>query len=112
MPSGYVTGCGAVYVPSNGHAYLIGGYSDSGGLFTDQIWHKPFAPAVLNLRKAVYVNSFNLLVGTNYQLQVSTDMSNWTNHGAPFTATNSYWHSASYWDVDNWDKLFFRSLTP
>ena len=28
--------------------------------------------------------------------------------GVPFTATNSYWRSTNYWDVDNWNKLFFR----
>ncbi len=63
---------------------------------------------VLNVRKAVYLDSSNLHVGINYQVQVSTDLNTWTNSGGPFTATNSTWRSANYWDVDNWGKLFFR----
>jgi len=62
----------------------------------------------LNVRKAVYLDSSNLLVGTNYQVQVSSDLINWTNFGAEFTATNSYWRTTNYWDVDNWNELFFR----
>ena len=67
---------------------------------------------VLNVRKAVYLDSSNLSVGTNYQVQVSTNFNTWTNFGSVFTATNSYWHSTNYWDVDNWDKLFFRLQIP
>ena len=63
---------------------------------------------VVNIRKAVYVDSSNLLVGTNYQVQVTSDLINWTNFGAVFTATNSYWCSTNYWDVANWNQLFFR----
>ena len=66
------------------------------------------APEILNVKKAVYLDSPNLKVGTNYQIQVSGDLNTWTNHGAPFTATNSNWRSTNYWDVDNWGKLFFR----
>lgn len=62
----------------------------------------------LNVRKAVYLDSSNLLIGTNYQVQVSTDLVNWTNFGAAFTATNSYWRTTNYWDVANWNQLFFR----
>ena len=63
---------------------------------------------LLNVRKAVYVDSGILTVGSNYQLQVSSDLATWTNQGAPFTATNSFWRSSTYWDVDDWHKLFFR----
>lgn len=62
----------------------------------------------LNVRKAVYLDSSNLWVGTNYQLQVSTDLNTWTNNGTAFTATNSTWRSPNYWDVPNWNQLFFR----
>jgi hypothetical protein len=47
-------------------------------------------------------------LGTNYLLQVSGDLNNWTNHGSAFTATNASMIYPQYWDVDNWDKLFFR----
>jgi hypothetical protein len=66
------------------------------------------APPILNIQKAVYLDSANLLVGTNYQVQISTDLNNWTNYGSAFTATNSIWRSANYFDVPNWDQLFFR----
>ena len=38
-------------------------------------------------------------------------MNSWTNHGSPFTATNSSMVYPQYWDVDNWGKLFFRLLS-
>ena len=63
---------------------------------------------LLNIHKAVYLDTGRLTIGWNYQLQVSSDLSNWTNQGAPFTATDSYWRSTNYWDVENWDQLFFR----
>lgn len=66
------------------------------------------AAPVLNVRKAVYLDSFSLMVSSNYQVQVSSDMTTWTNYGAQFTATNSTWRTTNYWDVDNWNQLFFR----
>jgi hypothetical protein len=62
----------------------------------------------VNLVKAVTVNFSGLLVGTNYQLQVSTDLNSWTNFGAPFTATNSFMNYSNYWNVPDWNQLFFR----
>jgi hypothetical protein len=66
------------------------------------------APEIVSIQKAVYLTSPNLKVGTNYQVQVSTDLTNWTNVGDVFTATNSTWRSTNYWDVDDWSQLFFR----
>jgi hypothetical protein len=63
---------------------------------------------VLNLRKAVYVDSSNLKIGASYQLQISTNLNTWTNSGTAFTATNSTWRATNYWDVDGWSQLFFR----
>jgi concanavalin A-like lectin/glucanase superfamily protein len=63
---------------------------------------------IVEIRKAVYIGSQNLKVGTNYQLQVSTDLKTWTNTGPPFTATNTSMLYPQYWNVDNWDDLFFR----
>ena len=62
----------------------------------------------VNLVKAVTVNFSGLLAGTNYQLQVSTDLNSWTNFGAPFTATNSFMNYSNYWNVPDWNQLFFR----
>jgi hypothetical protein len=60
------------------------------------------------LLKAVKPSFSNLLLGTNYQLQVSSDMNTWTNQGTAFTATNSSMAYPQYFDVDNWNELFFR----
>jgi hypothetical protein len=65
-------------------------------------------PLQLNIRKAVSVDAQGLKVGPNYILQVSSDLNNWTNSGSAFAATNSYWRASTYWDVDNWNQLFFR----
>jgi hypothetical protein len=63
---------------------------------------------VLTVQKAIYVTYSNLSPGTNYQLQVSTDLNSWTNSGMSFVATNSTWRSANYWDVSDWSDLYFR----
>lgn len=69
------------------------------------------APGVgpkVDLIKAVKPSFANLRVGTKYQLQSSADMKTWTNQGSPFTATNTSMVYPQYWDVDNWNSLFFR----
>jgi Concanavalin A-like lectin/glucanases superfamily len=63
---------------------------------------------IISIQKAIYLTSSNLWAGTNYQVQASTDLLNWTNQGSVFTATNSSWRSTNYWDVANWNQLFFR----
>ncbi len=60
------------------------------------------------LIKAVKPSFSDLLPDTNYQLQVSSDLNNWTNQGAPFTATVPTMVYPQYWDVDHWQQLFFR----
>jgi hypothetical protein len=62
----------------------------------------------VQLLKAVKPMFTGLAIGTNYQLQVSSDLSTWTNQGSPFTATCSTMTYPQYWDVDNWGQLFFR----
>jgi hypothetical protein len=63
---------------------------------------------IVGLIKAVKPSFSQLTIGTNYQLQVSTDLVNWTNSGSTFTATNSSMVSTQYFDVPNWNQLFFR----
>ena len=62
----------------------------------------------VDLIKIVQPSLTSLSPGTNYQLQVSTDLSTWTNQGSPFTATNASMVYPQYFDVDNWNSLFFR----
>jgi len=63
---------------------------------------------IIALNKFVNVSSTNLHVGTNYVVQTSTDLLNWTNYGSVFTATTNVWNSTNYWPVANWNQLFFR----
>ena len=60
------------------------------------------------LIKAVRPSFADLRVGMTYQLQISADMNTWTNAGPPFTATNTSIVYPQYWDVANWNQLFFR----
>lgn len=65
------------------------------------------------LVKAVKPLFSDLLLGTKYQLQASADLINWTNQGSPFTATNPVMVYPAYFDVANWNQLFFRvQVTP
>jgi hypothetical protein len=61
------------------------------------------------IAKAVRLDHQYLQLGTNYQLQVSSDMNTWTNLGAPFTATATA--NSQYVDVQNWSQ-FFRLQRP
>ena len=66
----------------------------------------------LTLGSGALTPSFNKLqLGTNYQLQVSTDLSTWSNTGPVFTATNASEAYAQPFDVTNWNRLFFRLLS-
>jgi hypothetical protein len=72
-----------------------------------QLYAYEYGPHV-NLIKAVKPSFDGLAPGTNYQMQVSADLSTWTNEGTPFIATNTSMIYPQYWDVDNWGQLFFR----
>jgi len=107
---------------------LTFGYQASGGLASQlygllddiRIYNRALSPNELQqlyqyesgprigLVKAVKPVFDNLSFGTNYQLQVSSDLSNWTNSGTPFTPTNRMMVYPQYWDVDNWNQLSFR----
>jgi hypothetical protein len=62
----------------------------------------------VDLIKAVKPSFSYLTLGSNYQLQLSGDLSTWTNQGSAFTATNASMIYPQYWDVDNWNQLYFR----
>ena len=70
-----------------------------------------YSPAGLQigLLKSVQPQLTDLLIGTNYQLQVSLDLSTWTNTGAAFTATNATLAYPQYFPVADWNQLFFRA---
>jgi hypothetical protein len=61
---------------------------------------------------AVWPTFSNLIVGTNYQLQVSTNLTGtFTDYGSAFAATNSSMVYPQYFDVANWSQLFLRVRT-
>jgi Concanavalin A-like lectin/glucanases superfamily len=62
----------------------------------------------ISLIKAVKPSFANLSPGFSYQLQVSTNLSTWTNYGSPFAPTNTSVDFPQYFDVDNWSQLYFR----
>ncbi len=62
----------------------------------------------VGLLKAVKPAFSGLLVGTKYQLQVSSDFAAWMNQGTPFTATTNRMVYPQYWDVENWNELYFQ----
>jgi len=62
----------------------------------------------VTLNEAVVPSFSNLVVGANYQLQVSGDLNTWTNQGAVFTATNPTSIYPQYFNVSNLNQLFFR----
>ena len=49
-----------------------------------------------------------LTVSSNYQLQVSADLSSWTNAGDSFTATSTNMIYPQPWNLENSGELFFR----
>jgi hypothetical protein len=63
------------------------------------------------LIKAVKPSFTKLTLSTNYQLQVSADLNTWTNQGSCFTATNTSMVYPQYFDVLNWNSLYFRLKT-
>lgn len=68
--------------------------------------------ATVSIGRAVYLNSSNLAVGKTYQIQSSSDLTNWTNQWAPFVATNQNWESIQYWKTDSTNNLYFRLVQP
>jgi hypothetical protein len=103
------TGATATAVVSNGVVVNIV-VTDAGSGYTSAPSIYIYSPLGLqiNLKKAVKPTFSDLLMGTNYQLQLSGNLNTWTNHGAAFTATNSSMVYPQYWDVDDWGCLFFR----
>ena len=72
-----------------------------------QLYAYEAAPNV-ELIKAVKPSFSNLIIGVDYQLQSSADLSTWTNQTSLFTATSNNMVYPQYFDIDNWGELFFR----
>ena len=103
------TGATATAVISNGVVVSIT-VTDAGTGYTNAPSIYIYSPLGLQigLIKAVSPAFSDLLIGTNYQLQISGDLNNWTNQGSAFMATNPTSIYPQYWNVDDWGQLFFR----
>ena len=65
------------------------------------------APQLTTVAQALRLNTTNLVVGASYQIQNSTDLTNWNNYGAPFIAIST--NSPQYVDVTG-SLGFFRII--
>ena len=103
------TGAAATTVVSNGVVFKIL-ITDAGTGYTNTpaVYIYSHLGSQIGLVKAVKPVFANLLVGANYQLQVSTDLINWTNQGSLFTPTNPVAAYPQYFDVTDWNQLYFR----
>jgi hypothetical protein len=66
---------------------------------------------VVQLVQAITVDGANLTVGSNYQIQVSTDLINWSNWGNPFTATSATYTNTTFERMPGWGQSYFRLLS-
>jgi photosystem II stability/assembly factor-like uncharacterized protein len=94
---------GSLACSGNGGVLLSSVYG--GGIWTTEF---PVVGPTLSLLKAVEPQFSNLIIGENYQLQVSGNLTTWTNQGTPFIATNSIVTYPQYFNVSDWNQLFFR----
>jgi hypothetical protein len=91
-------------------------YPSTASGWTTPTWNgyaaRPYPLLSLTLGSGAVTPSFNyLLLGTNYQLQVSTDLNTWSNPGPVFTATNASAAYAQPFYVTNGNHLFFRLVS-
>jgi Concanavalin A-like lectin/glucanases superfamily len=103
-------------IGGNGSWYpLIGGLDDIriynvafSSNEVQQLYQYESTPQV-GIVQAVTPTFSNLYIGTNYQLQISSNLNGtFTNFGSSFTATNSVMTYPQYFNVANWNQLFFQ----
>ncbi|MFM2295889.1 MAG: hypothetical protein RLZZ350_2302 [Verrucomicrobiota bacterium] len=103
----------------NGKIFFVGGSSGAAGVTAESQGLSPLSSADLyqpyvaqalavNLDKYVSLSSSSLIAGTNYQIQISSDSTNWISTNAPFTAVSSTWSATNFWRIADWTHLFFR----
>ena len=109
-----------LFIGWNGNISHLGGEQFFGAIDDVRIYNRALSadevhslylyesgPLVI-LLKAVKPSFSRLAIGTNYQMQISSDMVNWANEGTAFTATSETMVYPQYFDVENFNKLFFR----
>jgi len=93
----------SIYYPSTASGWSTPTWNG----YPAQPYYQPLLSVVQGL--GTVTPSFKgLLLGTNYQLQVSTDLSAWSNTGPVFIATNTSEGYPQPFGVANGNRLFFR----
>jgi hypothetical protein len=107
------------------NTFMVGIVSDAyyGTIAEGQLWADNFritnsaigsplpqlSLAWVSLANAVQPTFANLILSTNYQLQITTNLSEtFTNSGSAFIATNNTMIYPQYFNVTNFNQLFFR----
>jgi hypothetical protein len=72
-----------------------------------QLYQYEYGP-IVKFVKAFTIDYLSLAIGSNYQLQASSDLITWSNFGTSFTATSINYTNTEYQRIDDWGKLFFR----
>jgi hypothetical protein len=108
---------GQLYI-SGDERYLAGSLDDiriyNRALSTNEVAQlyafesQPAGAPIVVLKKAVIPSFSNLYPGSKYQLQVSGDLTTWTNSGLLFTPTNPVMDYPQSFNVNNWNALYFR----
>jgi hypothetical protein len=103
------TGAVAVATVTNGEVVSIT-VTDAGSGYTNTPGIDVSSPlgVLIGIQEAVAPTFSNLSIGSNYQLQASSDLITWTNEGVSFKATNTSMISTQYFNVLNWGQLYFR----
>ena len=103
------SGATATAVVTNGIVVGIS-ITDAGNGYTSTPTVYIYSPlgVQIGILQAVIPIFSSLSVGSNYQLQASTDLNSWTNQGPSFTATNPSMIYPQYFDVTNWNQFYYR----
>jgi hypothetical protein len=96
-----------IYYPANATGFATPTWNGYHAL-PYQSGQLPALLLAIDTQKAVTLTSTNLLIGLNYQVQGSSDLSNWGNQDSQFTATNSNWQSTNHWNASDFNQFFFR----
>jgi hypothetical protein len=100
--------------PGRGSGFWFNGHIDDVRIYNralsasevQQLYAYESGPRV-NFVKAFTVDAYNLSAGSNYVLEASSDLTNWTTIEDGISSTGSFTNTI-YWRVDDWNKLFFR----
>jgi hypothetical protein len=89
---------------SNGTVTNIVITSTGSGYSTNAVINIAPTPTI----SVVIPSANNLMLEQNYQLQIANGLTDWTDFGAAFSATNPAWTPTNFWNVAATNQIFFR----